>query len=214
MERIDYDGIALLVRNPENWAKETVTINLGGRSNGSSKRERAEIISVVAYPMVAEIIELNYEAKIRDLEEHGVARTLYGGIKLVSRGLKSETPFLSRPKSLDNVVTGAEFAGDVDLRYMLFGRRNNSWIRDLWGDKEAKRQYIGFLYLLNKKVLDKSISPRIYIEAIERIEWIHKDMVVDLSKASFVYKQRAINNHRKILHDDPLILPHLSALNQ
>lgn len=226
MERIDYDGITLLARDPKDWVKETITINLGNISyNGSSKKERAEIISLVAYPEVHKASDLddlmvNGSVNFVDLKEESIMiPPLYRGIMLLSKGLMSGTPFASKLKSLDSVIasngkviTGAELAGEVDLRYMLFGDDNNSWLRDFWNDRTARRRYINFLDILNRKVLDGSLSPSDYAETIDRIQLIYHKFRSDLLKVSFGYKQRATNMHRKILKEDSLILKHIIEL--
>jgi len=200
MEQIDVgNGIKLLLRNPNDWFRETVTINLSGGNNGyKPKKERAEFVSGISYP---ETIELGQS----DVEQLSLfSRMPYtfdssylnsfkrkGETKIISRGLSSGKVFSSRLHSLDDVVTGSEIFGVEDLKYMLFES----------GD-ESRQRFVEFLDLLNMMMLRGLIKGATYVGVLEKLEDTSHKVCADLWNASWAYKRNAIPIHRKMLMEE------------
>jgi len=221
MEKIEVgNGLTIIVRNPSDWLSgKTVTINLGLSFNGNMhKKERAEIVSGISYPKMIELgygrqLELTPRTANIDISNYFEPHERRGEVRLICKDLRRGTPYLATSTSLDNVESGAEFSGAVDLAYLLFGNRHqSSQLRDLVEDKKVKRRYIDFYDKLNKKLREGLIDAGDYLKAESRVREFQSEWYLELRNANtLASKLRITRMYRGFLQDDSLILPHLPA---
>lgn len=219
MEKIEVgDGLTIIVQNPSDWlSRNNVNINLKiGSNKHKPKKVRAEIVSGTAYKGMMELgygaqLELVPRTEDMDVSNYFESYERKGEVRLICKDLRHGTPYLATATSLNNVESGADFSGAVDLAYLLFGnRRQSSQLLDLVEDKKAKRRYIAFYGDLNKKLLEGLIDAGYYIKAESRVRDFQGEWHLELGNANtLASKLRITRMYRGFLQDDPIILKHL-----